>query len=210
MENNFHRTIFIDIEALDEELDAPIMEVAAVAVESATYRFIDKIDLRVEFEMRHLSKFRYLGVNKFSPEEWSQYAIPGEDAAKKLSLFFNRHATVEKISKDGNNYTIPKLAGHNSDSWDAPRIEEWFKKHDCFFHKEMLRTRDTMQKAIWLFEDNPSIQPPDDYTLKTLAEHLQLDHKPTHRALSDCLATVDLARSLAEFYRQAPTTKAAA
>lgn len=209
MENHFHRTIFIDIETagLDKE---PIIEVAAVAVESATYRVIDTIDMKLEFEMRYISSYKALGVNKFSAEEWGRYAIPRDVAARKLSLFFRRHATVEKVGKkSGKEYLIPKLAGHNSNAFDAPRIRDWFDEHDEFFHPAMLRTLDTEQKARWFFEDNPQVREPENYQLGTLIKHFGLPSNPDHSALNDTLATVDLAHALAEATIHLASTKAA-
>lgn len=56
-----------------------------------------------------------------------------------------------------------------------------------------LRTVDTMLLARRLLRDAVP-----DCRLATLAEHLRLDHRPTHRALDDALATADLLHALLE------------
>ena len=202
METNYHRTIFLDIETAGLAIDDPIIEVAAVAVESATYRVVDSIDMKIAFEMKYLTNFEALGVNKFSATEWAHYALPSEVAAKKLEIFFKKYATIEKAGKkSGKTYYIPQLAGHNSNAFDAPRVKHWFDKHECFFHPAMLRTLDTEQKARWFFADNPQLLPPENYQLGTLIQHLGLDCNPDHTALADTLATVDLAQALAEATR---------
>jgi len=201
MEQNFQRTIFIDIETAGLKLSDPIIEVAAVAVQSGTYRVIDSIDMKIEFEMKYLTNFKALGINKFSAETWAKYALPGKVAATKLALFFSRYATVEKQArKTGKPYTVAKLAGHHADSFDSPRLKHWFRQHRQFF-PALQRSLCTEQKARWFFEDNPGLEPPRNYQLGTLSKHLALEHMPDHSALADTLATVDLARALAEFYR---------
>lgn len=200
MENNYHRTLYIDIETAGLEIGDPIIEVAAVAVETGTYRVIDTIDMKIEFEMKYITNFKALGVNKFSAEAWARYALPSKVAAEKLALFFSQYATIEKTSRKGKPYMVAKLAGHNANVFDTPRLRHWFTKHELFF-PAMMRTLCTEQKARWVFEDNPDLQPPKDYKLGTLIEHLSLPSQPNHTALADTLATVDLARELAEFTR---------
>jgi len=206
MENNYHRTIYIDIETVGLKISDPIIEVAAVAVETGTYRVIDTIDMKIEFAMKEITNFKALGVNKFSAEEWTKYALPSKIAAEKMALFFSQYATIEKTSRKGNPYTVAKLAGHNANVFDTPRLKHWFKKHELFF-PAMMRTLCTEQKARWVFEDNPDLQPPKNYQLGTLIEHLSLESQPDHTALADTLATVDLARALAEFTRISCTTE---
>lgn len=203
-------TIYFDIETAGLEIDAPIIEVAAVAVESATYREVSAIDMKIEFEMKNID-YKALGINKFSAETWTKYAFPSEVAAQKLERFFSRYATVEKVSKKtGKSYTISKLAGHNSNAFDAPRIKNLFDKHELFFHPAMLRTLDTEQKARWFFEDNPGITQPENYKLGTLIKHLGITNVDAdHTALADTRATVELARSLAEFRQVTATAEAA-
>lgn len=210
MENSYQRTIFFDIETAGLEMDAPIIEVAAIAVETGTYRVIDTIDMKIEFEMRYLTDYKALGINKFSAETWAKYALPGDVAAQKLDAFFRRYATEERISKkSGKPYYTARLGGHNSNAFDAPRIQRLFEKHDLFFHPGMLRTLDTEQAARWFFENNQGLQPPDNYQLGTLVKYLSLDVDPNHTALADTFATVDLARALAELNRVSTTTQAA-
>ena len=210
MKNSFHRTIYLDIETAGLDLEDPIIEVAAVAVESTTYHVVDSIDMKLAFETKHLSNFTALGINKFSAQKWEKYALPSDVAAKKLSLFFKRYATVEKTSrKSGKEYTIARLAGHNSNAFDAPRIKRLFDLHGLFFHPEMLRTLDTEQKARWFFADHPEIKPPANYKLSTLIEHLGIDCTPDHTALADTLATIDLAQALFEAHRLTAISQAA-
>jgi DNA polymerase-3 subunit epsilon len=56
-----------------------------------------------------------------------------------------------------------------------------------------LRTVDTLALARCLVSDDV-----DDCRLATLAHQLDLDHRPTHRALDDALATADLLHALLE------------
>jgi len=212
MERFYSCTIYIDIETAGLGLGDPIIEVAAIAVETGTYRELDSIDIKLHFDMKRVTNFKALGINKFSADTWDKYALPQDVAAQKLDRFFKRYATVEKRAKNsGNSYTIAKLGGHASNAFDAPRIQHLFETHKLFFHPAMLRTLDTEQKARWFFEDNPGITPPENYQLGTLIDYLGLNNiaNPDHTALADTRATVELARALAEFHRVTATSEAA-
>ena len=150
------KIIFYDIETGGLHFDAPIIELAAIAVQAGTYKELDTIDMKIEFSTKdpHVS-MEALGVNKFSAEVWEKFSIPPADAAIKFAHFLREHGTVEKKSESGNEYSVAKLAGHNAQSFDSPFVMNWFKKHgpkskgqDPFFPALRL-TLDTIQLADW-------------------------------------------------------------
>jgi len=203
----YSRTIFVDIESAGLCSRSPIIQLAAVAVQSGSYKELDTIDMLIQFEMKDVKNLRSLGITKFSPSRWQQYAIPEQVAAEKFAIFLRRHSTVEKKSKQGKVYRIARLAAHNS-AFDGRMLENWYKRLGIFY-PATLRTLCTEQKARWFYEDNGGLVPPDNYQLVTLARHLQLQHQPDHTALQDIRATVELARVLAELSRIAVTAQAA-
>ncbi|WP_168205254.1 3'-5' exonuclease [Bythopirellula goksoeyrii] len=209
MNNVASRTIYIDIESAGRARRAPIIELAAIAVESGSYRELDSIDMKLEFAMKEADP-RFLGVNKFSPTVWEKYALPERDAAAKLAAFLRRHATTERTSpKTGKPYLVAQLAGFNSNRFDIPRLEQLFQRHKLFF-PACRRSLCVMQKTQWFFEDNQALQPgPDNFSLAALADYFRLATQPDHTALSDVRATVELARLLAEFHRISATAAAA-
>lgn len=205
MEQTNH-LVFLDIETAGLKPNAPIIELAAVAVESGTFRELEAFEARVEFDVKE-ADVRSLGVTKFSPSEW-RYALPATDAAAKLAAFCRTHATQTLPSKKqlGGSYSVARIAGYNAD-FDASRLRRWSKRLDVYL--PMMRMAFcVMQRTLWFFEENQGLVPPEDYKLSTVAEHLGLHNRPTHSALDDVRATVELARMLAE-YNRITTTRAA-
>lgn len=190
------RTVFVDIETGGLDSDSPIIEYAAVAVEAGTYREIDAIDCKVRFDMEKATA-EALGVNKFSPTAWEQYAIAEEDAATKLALFLKRHATVQKQGKKSKKpYHIAQLAAHNAE-FDLSRLDAWFRRLGMFFPGTR-RGLCTEQAARWFVENRQDLAPPYDYKLGTLAYYFSLPTLPDHTALADTRTAVELARAIAE------------
>ena len=202
------RIIFYDIETGGLHFDSPIIELAAIAVEAGTYKELDTIDMKIEFSTKDPNvSMEALGVNKFSAEVWEKFSIPPADAAIKFAHFLREHATAEKRSSDGNEYTIAKLAGHNAQTFDSPMILNWFKKHgsrkdrvrDPFFPALRL-TLDTVQLADWFFWNNPSLPQPENLKLETLADYFRLS-RPDHSALNDIRTTLELAKTISDYQR---------
>ena len=192
------KTVFVDIETGSLEPDAPIIEYAAVAVESGTYRELDSIDCKVQFDMADADP-KALGVNKFSPDLWERWAIPEEDAAIKLALFLKRHATVTIRRDKKKPYRIAQLAAHNAE-FDASRLSAWFKRLDEFFPGTR-RALCTEQLAKWFIENRQELSPPCDYKLGTLACYFSLQTTPDHSALADTRTSVELARRISSLSR---------
>lgn len=192
--------VFVDIETGGLEFDSPIIEYAAVAVESGTYREIDSIDCKVQFEVTDANP-KALRVNKFSPTLWEQYAIPEADAATKLALFLKRHATIEKNTAKGKRYRIAQLAAHNAE-FDTSRLSAWFERLKLFFPASR-RGLCTEQLAKWFVENRQELDPPYDYKLGTLAYYFSLDTVPNHSALADTRTAVELARKISHLGRVA-------
>ncbi|TWT37177.1 hypothetical protein KOR34_21240 [Posidoniimonas corsicana] len=199
MEPDHHSTVFLDIERAGRKRTSPIIELAAIAVVSGSYQEIDRLETRVQFSAKD-SEVRFLGLSKFRPSVWEQYAIPEEDAIKKLAHFLRKHATEEFTSKNGKAYRLAKIAGHNVE-FDAGTLRAWFRRHGEFFPAKR-SVLDTRQLSEWFFSMNhQTIDPPADHRLETLAEIFSLKARPTHTALSDALAAVELARTIAHYTR---------
>ena len=82
------------------------------------------------------------------------------------------------------------LVGHNV-AFDRSMLTRAFEA--CGLGNPIGVSLDTLALARRLLRDEVP-----DCTLGTLAAHLRLDHRPTHRALTDALATVDLLHHLIE------------
>lgn len=56
-----------------------------------------------------------------------------------------------------------------------------------------------MQRALWLFaSEDRSLSPPRDFKLGTLAEYYNVETKPTHQAMNDVRATIEVYRAINE------------
>ena len=177
---------------------SPIIEYAAIAVQSGTYRELDSIDCKVEFDIDS-ADLKSLGVTKFSPTLWEQYAIPERDAATKLARFLKRHATIEKMGCSGKPYRIAQLAAHHAE-FDILRLNAWFRRLDLFFPASRSALC-TEQLTRWYVEHRQELAPPYDYKLETLAYYFSLPTTPDHTALADARTAVELARTIARRQR---------
>ena len=200
--------VYVDIETAGLHRRSPIIDVAAVAVEAASYRELDVLDMKVQFRMDNpYVDLDVLSVNKFSPAIWERYAIPPSRAAKNFSAFLMRHATEEHKNQDGKPFRVAKLAAHNAD-FDNTRLKSWCRKYlpksktkARVFYPGSYLALCTVQKADWFFRDNQGLTPPENLKLETLARYFDLDHQPDHSALNDVRATIELARVIAELQR---------
>ena len=74
VETKSEQIIFYDIETGGLHFDAPIIELAAIAVEAGTYRELDSIDMKIEFSTKdpHVS-MEALGVSQNAKVEKVHY-----------------------------------------------------------------------------------------------------------------------------------------
>lgn len=92
------------------------------------------------------------------------------------------------------------LVAHNG-NFDGPFLAAWYRRLGMFMPATH-RVFCTMQRALWLFHEDRSLTPPDDYKLLTLCQYfgVPLVASDAHDALNDVRATLALYR---EFSRQA-------
>ena len=57
---------------------------------------------------------------------------------------------------------------------------------------------DTLQRALWYFQENPEVAQPENHQLSTLAAYFGVEVGKAHDALDDCKATVGIYRALLE------------
>ena len=207
--------VFCDIEPAGPHRRAPIIEVAAIAVESGSYRELDSFDAKVQFDVNDpYVDVDALGVSKFSPTTWEQYALSPHIAARNFTAFLNRYAVRLPRPKGATPIRVAKLAAHNAD-FDNTRLRSWCRRHlkktkgKRPFYPGSYLALCTVQKADWFFQDNQGITPPENLKLATLADYFQLKHRPDHKAINDVRATIELARTIAEFQRTGVVANAA-
>jgi DNA polymerase III epsilon subunit-like protein len=96
-------------------------------------------------------------------------------------------------------FHVAQLASHNS-QFDGPFLKAWFEQLDIFLPASY-RVYCTLQRAYWLFHENPHLPLPDDYRLGTLCEYFGVPLNPheAHDALADVRAAVGLYLAMRSF-----------
>lgn len=188
------RLVFLDLEPGGAEPWRPIMQVAAIAVDSGL-RELEAIEAKLRFDMRlvHPACRR---KKHYSAEVWDREAISEQAAGERFAAFLRRHATVDMISADRCGYRVAQLVAHNA-AFDAPFLACWFERIGRFLpaHPRVLCTH---QRLLWLFHEHKSLTPPADYQLGTLCQYfgVRLKNHEAHEALADVRATVALYRAM--------------
>lgn len=188
------RLVFIDLETTGLEPWRPVMQVAAVAV-ARNLAELESFEAKVQFPKKWADPAALRKVH-YSPAIWRREARPARQVAQELAAFLTRHATVDMVSADGNPYRVAQIVAHNA-AFDGAFLRNWFDRLGLFFpgHFRMLCT---VQRAIWLFQEDTSLTPPDDFKLATLCQYFGVRLRPeeAHDALNDVRATVKLYRAM--------------
>lgn len=196
------RLVFIDLETTGLEPWRPVMQVAAVAV-ARNLAELESFEAKVKFPKRWADPKALRKVH-YHPSIWRRDARTAREAAEALAAFMRRHATVDMVSADGTPYRVAQVVAHNA-TFDGAFLRNWFDRLGLFFpgHFRMLCT---MQRAIWLFQEDTTLTPPDDFKLGTLCQYFGISLPPekAHDALNDVRATVKLYRAMVEGTKPRP------
>ena len=207
MDFSREEVVFLDLESAGLEFTRPIIQIAAVAVDSTLYE-LESIELKIRFDESAADPVS-LSKNKYDPDVWQREAIDSHEAATTFAQFLRRHATFDMFSRDGKPYCIAQLAGHNAERFDGPFLHAWYRRQQVFCPARYM-TLCTKQKALWLFEEDRTLTPPRDFKLGTLCQYfnVRLRDADAHDALNDVRATVQLYRAM-RAHEQLLTAKAA-
>jgi DNA polymerase III epsilon subunit-like protein len=189
------RLVFFDLETggLDPQ-NHPIIQLAAVAVDDRL-QILKEIEIKVEFDLRKADP-QALEMNRYSRDVWAAEAYHPLAAEANFSRFLSEFADVEMVSqKSGKLYKVAQLIGHNSDSFDGPFLQAWYKRLRKFL-PAAFRTLCTYQKALHHFQDRPHLPRPENFKLEGLCKYFGVELSGAHDALADCRATVGLYRAL--------------
>jgi DNA polymerase III epsilon subunit-like protein len=187
---------FFDVETAGLADTAPIIQLAAVAVDEDTWEELGSFNALLQFDAKKAEP-EALKLNHYDRERWAEEAIPPAQAVQKFSRFLDGYKCLQFISKrTGQPYSVAKLVGHNAATFDGPRLK---RLYGTAFLPADPRVRDTLQAALWWF-DARGIVPPAGFSLGALCKYFGI---PTpdgsaHDALVDVQLTVQLARKLRE------------
>jgi DNA polymerase III epsilon subunit-like protein len=186
------RLVFVDLETTGLEPWRPVMQIAAVAV-ARNLAELESFEAKIKFPKRWADPAALRKVH-YSPALWRRDAKPARLVAESFAAFLTRHATVDMISANGMPFRVAQVVAHNA-AFDGAFLRNWFDRLGLFFpgHFRMLCT---VQRAIWLFQEDLSLTPPEDYKLGTLCQYfgVRLPPEEAHDALNDVRATVKLYR----------------
>ena len=186
--------VFIDIETAGLDIASPILQVAAVAVNSQL-REVDSFEAKLRFDMRRIRP-RYRTMCAKYRKTWRNELKAPRAAATELARFLSRHATVDMVFGNAATCRVAQLAAHNA-AHDGPFLHALFDRTRRFLpaHPRMLCT---IQRATWLFAEDQTLRPPADFKLSTLCRYFGIPLRPgeAHDALVDARATAALYRAM--------------
>jgi len=186
------RIVFFDVETggLDEKRH-PVIQFAAVATDASTWREIEALEIKIEFDPAECEPSA-LEVNNWSAERWNS-AIPRSLAVREIGDFARRNATVEKMAKAGKTYRVARVGAHNAE-FDARFVRAMFERERAFCPLALYEPLCTLALSRWVsFVETCS---PKNHQLATLCEFYGIPAFDAHDALADVRATVALARVL--------------
>ncbi|HBE69092.1 MAG TPA: hypothetical protein DDW52_13160 [Planctomycetaceae bacterium] len=201
MNSNYpdERMVFVDLETAGLDPWRPIIQIAAIAVDS-NLRELERFEAKLKFT-RKFADPKSLRKASYSPELWKREAKPSIHVMKQFSALLRRHATVDQISSKGAPFSVAQLVAHNG-AFDGRFLRAWYDRFDKFLPASP-RVFCTLQRALWLFQEDKSLTPPPDFALRTLCHYfgVTLKSDEAHEALNDVRATVDLYRAILEYRR---------
>lgn len=194
------RLVFVDLETAGLQTWRPIIQIAAIAVNSA-FRELEVFEEKIQFDERRAVQ-RTLRKRHYSRVRWKAEARRDRDVAVDFGAFLARHATVDIFSSSGRPSLVAQLVAHNA-GFDGPFLRAWFERLGLFF-PGAYRVFCTMHRAMWLFHEDRSLTPPSDFKLGTLCRHfgVSLRKEDAHDALADVRATVGLYQAMQKQARQ--------
>lgn len=188
------RLIFVDLETAGLESWRPIIQIAAIAVDCKLQE-LERFEAKLKFN-RKFADPKSLRKASYSPERWKEEAQSSIDVMHQFSELLRRHSTVDQVSSKGMPFSVAQLVAHNG-AFDGAFLSAWYDRFGEFLPASP-RVFCTLQRALWLFQEDKSLTPPPDYALRTLCHYFGVPLKTSeaHEALNDVQATVGLYRAI--------------
>lgn len=190
--------IFFDLETGGVEDRHPNIQLAAVAIDEQTWREVASLEVKIRFSESDADP-EALRLNHYDREAWEREAVLPAEAVRRFCVFIDPYRSIKMISKSGKAYSVAKIAGHNSASFDFPRLRRMFGERfmPCAFF-----VRDTLHRALWWLDEHPEAPRPKNLKLATLAEYFAVSVEgadaQAHDALTDARMAAALARRMME------------
>jgi DNA polymerase III epsilon subunit-like protein len=198
------RAVYFDTETGGLHDDAPIIQIAAVAVEESSdgspWKEIESFERKLKFAEDDADP-EALAINHYDATVWREQAIPVQSALTSFASFMKPHCALRMVSKrTGNPYWVAKLVGHNAATFDGPRVKQLYTNYGIFFPADP-RIRCTVQQAMFWFDSHDlrcGVAPgPKSFKLGDLCAWFGLPvADDAHDALADVRMTIALAQRL--------------
>lgn len=183
--NRIEDMVFFDLETSGLEPGIhEVIQVAAVHVPS-----FDALNLHIQFNKKNASE-KALEMNHYQDKIWDRFAVSQEDGFRQFNQFLFDHGSVKKNTKDGREYKVSVVAGHNISGFDMLFLKEWSKRFGEFLYCDY-RCMDTLQLALWNLEA-------EEYSLPALCKKMKVRTSSDnfHDALNDVRANIVLAAKI--------------
>jgi DNA polymerase III epsilon subunit-like protein len=195
MNDRNQKLVFLDLEcAGTNPARHPIIQIAAVAVDHTLQPF-EAFEAKVTFDPR-TSVRNSLRKNHYSRGKWAKEAREPEVVAADFAAFLRRHATVPALAGNGDSYQVAQLVAHNA-NFDGEFLRAWYERLGIFLPARF-QVLCTLQRALWLIAERPTLARPPNYKLATLCHYFGVPFHAAsaHDALGDVSATVCLYQAL--------------
>lgn len=188
-------TIFFDVETGGVDQHHPTIQLAAVIVEDASWREVASFERKIKFDESDADPAA-LKINHYDPAQWKD-AVSPDRCADDFARFAKPYLSITMKSKrTGADYQVGKLCGHNALTFDLPRLRQMFGPK---FFPFSYHVKDTLQRAMWFYDEHPEIKRPESLKLATLCAGFGISIDGAHDALAD----VRMSAALALAFRKA-------
>ncbi len=123
------RLAFVDIETAGLETWRPIIQFAAIAVDSQLNE-LEQFNERIKFRFKDADR-KSLRKNSYDARVWRELARSERDVAERFDRFLRTHATVDLVSAKGTTYQVAQLVARNA-NFDGQFLKAWFDKLDLY------------------------------------------------------------------------------
>ena len=188
------KVCFFDFETGGLQPHHPNTQLAGVVVDE-NWNEVATYEAKIQFREEDADP-KALEINHYSRERWAD-AKPEALVAAEFDRFLRDHATIRMVNREGKEYFLARLAGHNILSFDMPRLRDMFARHGRNWVPAHHHGLDTHQRALWLAEEASVAF--ESFKLTDCCKALGVTVDIAHDALADCRLSAAVARAIRKF-----------
>lgn len=178
--------VVVDIETGGLEVERPIIQLAAVVIDTETWEEKESFECKLRFDKNRADSHALI-LNHWSEENWAD-AIPDSQGLDQLAKLFEKYAGETRKAASGRRYNVAIAGGYNS-QFDSERILFHSRRFGIFQPVDP-RFLCVMQLAFWKQLVLPS------YKLTELATYFGILTEGAHDALTDVRITIEVMKQL--------------